>query len=68
MLWLVSIYSSKFYIDNQQNYGNLLWIWLTWWMDNQHVKLVSIGTIILLTLVGVIPTMDSVKNGFQARI
>jgi len=68
MSWLVSNYSSKFYIGDQQNYGNLLWVWSAWWMENQLVKLVSIGKIFLLTPVDVIPTMDSVKNGFQACI
>jgi hypothetical protein len=37
-------------------------------MDNQLVKLVSTGTIFLLILVGTLPTMGSVKNGFQAHI
>jgi len=37
-------------------------------MDNRLVKMVSIGTIFLITLVGVISTIDSVKNGFEAHI
>ena len=35
---------------------------------HQLVKLVRIGTTFLLALVGEIHTMNSVKNGFQARI
>jgi hypothetical protein len=32
------------------------------------VKLVSTETIFLLILVGILPTMGSVKNGFQAHL
>lgn len=62
------MYSSILYIGKQQRYGNLLWIWSAWLMDNQLVKMVSIGTIFLITLVGVTSTIDSVKNGFEAHI
>ena len=60
--------SIKIIYSKEQNYGNLLCIWSACSMDNQLVKLVSVGTIFLLTLVGILPTMDSVKNGFQGLI
>jgi len=37
------------------------------WTTNLF-KLVSIETIFLFTHVGIIPTIDSVKNGFKAHI
>ena len=55
-------------------HGNTAKVWKfpvdmsTWWMDNQPVKMVSVGTMLLCILVGILPTMDSVKNGFKSHL